>query len=333
MNLLEANNLSREFKVVETDPGFFNSVKSLIGINRKKIIRAVEDAAFNIEKGEIVGLIGPNGAGKSTIVKMAVGIIPPTSGEIKTFGLNPVDNRIEIARRYGAVFGQRSILAWNLSAKEVFESFASIYDLEPLEARRQIDFLIGHFELEKFITTPVRQLSLGQRVKCELAGALIHKPELLFLDEPTIGLDVVTKNHVREYINMINKEQGVTVLLTSHDMVDVERLCGRVLIIDKGKFVYNGPLDPLRESFAPERIMTLFLENAVAPSFNINGAEVVRVEGEKLVLKFNSKEKSSIEILEAVSAKCEVLDFSVTELPIDEVIARIYRTGFSGKNL
>ena len=333
MILLEAKKLTRHFKVVEKDPGIFNSVKSLFGINRKKIVRAVENADFSIEKGEVVGLIGPNGAGKSTIVKMAAGIIPPTSGEIKTFGLNPIDCRIKIARRYGAVFGQRSILAWMLSPREAFDSFASIYGLNPADAKKQIDFLIEYFELGSFITTPVRQLSLGQRVRCELAGALIHKPELLFLDEPTIGLDVVTKNHVREYIRLINKEQGVTVLLTSHDMVDVERLCGRVLIIDNGALVYNGPLDPLRENFAPERIMKIATNDTVPPSFRPEGAGVERIEGEKLIIKFDSRERNAMQVLESVSKHFEVIDFSLEELPIDEVIAKIYKTGFTGKNL
>ncbi|MCX5776407.1 MAG: ATP-binding cassette domain-containing protein [Candidatus Firestonebacteria bacterium] len=327
MNLVEAVGLNKSFTTREVSEGFYGALKGLFGFSKKKTHDAVKDFNFTIEKGEIVGLIGPNGAGKSTIVKMAAGIILPTSGSIKTFGLKPFKNRIKIAKKYGVVFGQRSNLWWNLPAIETFKAYLPIYGVDRKEGRKQIDYLAELLDIKDFINKPVRQLSLGQRMRCELASALIHKPELLFLDEPTIGLDVVSKQLVRKYIKKINEEQGVSVLLTSHDMLDVERLCERVMVIDKGLLAYYGPLDPLRDRFAPERYLEIDFETDPG-ELNVLQAERISKEGNILVFKFDSRKVSCMNILESLKGTCNILDFSVKELPIDEVIAKIYKKGF-----
>ncbi|MFH1075163.1 MAG: ATP-binding cassette domain-containing protein [Candidatus Firestonebacteria bacterium] len=326
MDMIEAKNITKHFKIREMKHGIFGAIKGLFN-NKKKLVKAVENFSFAVKAGEIVGLIGPNGAGKSTIVKMATGLILPTSGEIKVMGLEPFKYRIKIAYRYGVVFGQRSNLWWNLSPMESFYAIINIYGLNSTTGKRQIDYLVNVLDLKEFFTTPLRQLSLGQRMRCELASALIHEPELIFLDEPTIGLDVVSKSQVRNYIKRINKEKGVSILLTSHDMVDVERLCDRVIIIDKGRHVYNGQLEPLRQRFAPEKDILLELSKDPA-NLKISKGSIIYQEGARIKIRFDSKESTAMDILEEVSHSSEVLDFVVHELPIDEVIARIYQEGF-----
>ncbi len=325
-DVLTAEGLTRHFVVRESGPGIFGAIRGVFGGKEKKLVRAVEDVSFSIARGEILGLIGPNGAGKSTTVKMASGIIRPTSGEIRTLGLDPFRDRIAVARRYGVVFGQRSQLWWSLSAQETFSALAEVYELDPAEARKETAYLVEILEIGDFLATPARQLSLGQRVRCDIAASLIHRPELLFLDEPTVGLDVVGKSQVRDYIERYNRERGVSVLLTSHDMVDVERLSKRVLVIDKGTIVYEGSMEPLRKRFGPER--DLVLDLAAPPgTLDLACGEVADISGARVVVRFDSRRHSSMEVLNEITAAHEVVDFSVKELPIDEVVARLYRQG------
>ena len=324
--VLSAVDLTREFVVHKIRPGLFGAIRGLLGGREKKRVQAVDHISFSVGKGEIVGLIGPNGAGKSTTVKMASGILKPSAGSIRTFGLDPFQERIAVARRYGVVFGQRSQLWWSLSPRETFLALAEVYELDPTEARQETSYLIEALGLGDFLDTPVRLLSLGQRVRCDIAAALIHRPEFLFLDEPTVGLDVTAKAQVRSYIDYFNRDRGVSVLLTSHDMVDVERLCSRVLVIDNGRFLYEGPLEPLRERFAPERQLVLDLEEPVE-GLELRTAEVIGVNGLRVEIRFDRRTCRAMDVLGEVAANHTVVDFSVKELPIDEVIARLYQDG------
>jgi ABC-2 type transport system ATP-binding protein len=323
MDPLTATNLSRRFTVRESRPGFSGAVRGLFFGRTKRVKQAVDGMSFAIKPGEILGLIGPNGSGKSTIVKMATGLIQPSGGEIRTFGLDPFKHRIEVSRRYGVVFGQRTQLWYNLSARETFTALGSIYDIDARAAARQAEFLVETLQLRDFFTTPVRQLSLGQRVRCDIAAALLHKPELLFLDEPTIGVDILAKERLRTYIRQINAQSGVSVLLTSHEIVDIEQLSDRVIVIDKGKIAFEGQLDDLRRRFATERRLTLDFKSEPA-ALDLPSLQVLSRDGVRLVLCLPASSRIP-DILQMIPKEFEVVDLSVSETPMDEVIAHIYR--------
>ncbi|HYF52336.1 MAG TPA: ATP-binding cassette domain-containing protein [Planctomycetota bacterium] len=324
MSLLVAKNVVRQFEVYETKAGLAGAIAGLFQRRTPKIVRAVDDLSFSIEPGEVLGLIGANGAGKSTIVKMATGIIRPTSGSIELFGTDPFKHRIQAAQQYGVVFGQRSQLWWDLSPHETFRALISIYDLEEASASKQIAFLVDVLELKDFLNTPVRQLSLGQRVRCDIAAALIHEPRLIFLDEPTVGVDVLGKERLREHIRLINQERKVSVLLTSHEMADIERLCHRVIVIDKGRLAFSGALESLRETFGRERQMILELREAPG-DLSLSSGTVSKREGNKVTIVFEAGKQSAPEILAEVARQYEVLDFHIREMPIDQVISAMYQ--------
>ena len=328
MSLLVASHLTQHFTVYQSRPGLLGAMRALVGGRIKKVIHALEDFSFTLHAGEIVGLIGPNGAGKSTFVKLATGILPPTSGALQVFGLEPFRHRARIAQSYGVVFGQRSQLWWNLPAREAFQALARIYALDLAAAQVQIDYLTEVMDLKDFMATPVRQLSLGQRVRCDVAAALIHQPKLIFLDEPTVGVDVVAKERLRGFIRRVNQECGVTILLTSHDMVDIERLCQRVVVIDKGRLAYEGPLEALRKRITTERQLVLDLKGE-PERLRVSAGEVIQRDGARVVIRFDAQAHSAMEILAQVAETCEVSDFSIREMPIDQVIAQIYHQNAS----
>jgi ABC-2 type transport system ATP-binding protein len=251
----------------------------------RREVRAVDGISFRIEPGELVGYVGPNGAGKSTTVKMLTGILVPSGGRISVAGLDPSRRRIQLARRIGVVFGQRVQLWWDLPLRDSFELLRHIYRVPSDRWRANLDRFTEVLELEPFLETPVRQLSLGQRMRGELTAAMLHDPEILFLDEPTIGLDVVAKVRVREFLAEINREREVTVLLTTHDLADIERLCSRLLIIDHGRVIYDGTIERLIERYGEERTLVVDLEEP-APPLELDGARVVRVEGPRQWLRF-----------------------------------------------
>jgi ABC-2 type transport system ATP-binding protein len=321
--ILSIKNLCREFTVSEGQRGLSGAIKNLFRSSKKRTIRALDNVSFEIDKGEIVGLIGPNGAGKSTLVKAITGILPSTSGEIRMFGLDPFQNRIKIAAHYGVFFGHRTQLWWNLSARETFRALSCIYELDPKDYQKQFDYLVELLELHDFLSIPVRHLSLGQRVRCDIAAALLHKPKILLLDEPTIGVDVLNKEKLRSHLKHIHEKEQVSILLTSHDMVDIQRLCSRVLVIDKGKITYSGSLDELYKQFATSRLLSLDITGAPS-QIQLKRGKLIKQETNRLVIE-TSKQQSAMEVLNEVSSQCEILDFSVSEMPIDEVIARIYR--------
>lgn len=255
MNIIEVKNLNKTFRIKEKEKGIKGSVKSIIK-PKYKTIKAVNDISFTVEKGEILAFIGPNGAGKSTTIKMLTGILYPTSGEIMVNGINPAKQRKKLAYKIGTVFGQKEQLWTHLTPYDNFKFFGAIYDIPNNEVEDRIEELSRTFELEEFINTPVRNLSLGQRIRCEMVAALIHKPEILFLDEPTIGLDPVVKKNIRKLIRKMNKELGTTIFLTSHDVGDIEKLCKRVIIVNKGRIIMDDTMKNLKSDKPLEDIIT-----------------------------------------------------------------------------
>ena len=294
----------------------------------KRAVDAVLDVGFSVERGEMVGYLGPNGAGKSTTIKMLTGILAPTSGRIEVDGLVPLRDRVALARRIGVVFGQRSQLWWDLPLRDSFELLHHVYRTDRARHRANFDELATMLDVGGQLDTPVRQLSLGQRMKGELVAALLHEPSVLFLDEPTIGLDVVSKHAVREGLRRLVDDRGVTVLLTTHDLADVEQLCERVVIIDHGRVIYDGGLDALRARHGRERTLVVDLVEPHA-ALVVDGAEVVKVDGPRQWIRFDGAAVSAADVLAAVYRQADVRDLSVEETDIDEVVRRIY-TGDPG---
>jgi ABC-2 type transport system ATP-binding protein len=289
----------------------------------RRQVAAVDGIGFAIERGSIVGYLGPNGAGKSTTVKMLTGILVPSGGRISVAGLDPSRQRVELARRIGVVFGQRSQLWWDLPLRDSFDLLRHIYRVPPERHRANLDRFGQLLALGPFLDTPVRQLSLGQRMRGELTASLLHDPEIVFLDEPTIGLDVVAKAAVREFLGEVNRERGVTVLLTTHDLADIERLCSRLLIIDHGHLIWDGGIDELKREYGQERTLVVDLEEP-APPLEVEGARVVRIDGPRQWLAFRRDETSAAELIPAVAARARIIDVAIEETEIEEIVRRIY---------
>jgi ABC-2 type transport system ATP-binding protein len=308
----------------------FNVYRRVGRVRRARTaVDAVDGISFQIERGEMLGYVGPNGAGKSTTVKMLTGILVPTSGFVRVLELEPTRQRVELARRIGVVFGQRTQLWWDLPLRDSFELLRHIYRIPSERYDRNLATFSGVLELAPFIETPVRQLSLGQRMRGDLAAALLHDPEILFLDEPTIGLDIVAKARIRDFLADVNRERGVTVLLTTHDMDDIERLCKRMLIIDQGRVIYDGDLDTVKQRFGGESVLVVDLEEA-GPPIEVDGAKVTRVDGPRQWLTFRREDHSAADLVAAVASKVALRDLTLEEPAIEDVVRRIYERGISG---
>ncbi len=295
-------------------------------LRERTVVRAVSDVSFEIEAGSLVGYIGPNGAGKSTTVKMLTGILVPSSGRISVAGFEPSRQRIQLARRIGVMFGQRMQLWWDLPLIDSFELLRHIYKVPEDRYRANLVRFRELLDLDDFLQVPVRQLSLGQRVRGELTAAMLHDPEIVLLDEPTIGLDVVAKERVREFLTEINSERGVTVLLTTHDLDDIERLCSRLLVIDHGRLIYDGDLDMLKQRYGGERVLVVDLEEPREP-IEVDGARVLRVEGSRQWLAFRRDETSAARLTAAVTSLAPVRDLELHEPDIEDVVRKIYAEG------
>ncbi|MEV7185370.1 ATP-binding cassette domain-containing protein [Kitasatospora sp. NPDC093102] len=314
MALIELQDVRRSF-TVRARTGRFSRVK--------REVRAVDGLSFTVEAGECVGYIGPNGAGKSTTIKMLTGILVPSSGRLRVAGVDPARERVALARRIGVVFGQRTTLWWDLPLRDSFELARRIYRIPDAQYRENLDRCVELLDLGGLLDTPVRQLSLGQRMRGDLAAALLHDPQVLYLDEPTIGLDVVSKGKVREFLREVNRDRGTTVLLTTHDLTDIEQLCGRVMVIDHGRVVYDGGLEGLHTTGRSERTLVVDLAQELAHPVEVPGARVTRVEGPRQWLAFPAEE-SAAPIVAAVAARYPLVDLSVREPAIEDVIARMY---------
>jgi ABC-2 type transport system ATP-binding protein len=318
--LVEA--LAKSYRVAERAPGVAGALRGLLR-RRWREVQALVDLSFSLEAGELLALIGPNGAGKSTTVKILSGILRPSRGRVEVGGLVPYEDRLRHVARIGVVFGQRSQLWWDLPVLDGFDLLADIYRVAPGRYRQRRDELVAMLRLEPLLAQPVRQLSLGQRMRAEFAAALLHDPDILFLDEPTIGLDAPSKLAVRDFVRRLNREQNVTVLLTTHDMHDVEALAERVMVIGQGRLLADGSLDRLRAGVLAERRLWVDFAEA-APAFDMEGVEVRARTARSLELAFDPARIPAPKLIAAIAAEHAVDDIHVQEPAIEEVIARFY---------
>ncbi|MGW0007477.1 ABC transporter ATP-binding protein [Nocardia grenadensis] len=295
---------------------------------RREVVTAVDAMTFRVERGAAVGYIGANGAGKSTTIKMLTGILVPTSGSVRTCGLEPIRQRRELASRIGVVFGQRSQLWWDLPLRESFTILAAIHRLEPAAGQARTAELVDQLEMADTLDTPVRQLSLGQRMRAEVAAALLHSPELIILDEPTIGLDVLSKQRLREFLRAERAQRGTSLMLTTHDMGDIERLCDRVLVVDHGRLAYDGSLPGLGATVGAQRVLVVDLAVPAPALYGLAGADLVSVEAEGMRqrLAFDAETTTAAQLLAEVSARAEVRDLSIEEPDIEDIVRRLYET-------
>jgi ABC-2 type transport system ATP-binding protein len=316
MSLLEVRDLHRDF-VVRRPVGRLR--------REKRVVHAVDGITFSVAAGECVGYIGANGAGKSTTVKMLTGILVPTSGHVLVCGLEPVRQRRELARRIGVVFGQRSQLWWDLPLAESFRLLAAIHRLDPAARDVRLARCVELLDMEPFLRTPVRQLSLGQRMRGEVTAALLHSPELLLLDEPTVGLDVVSKESLRAFLAEERREAGTTILLTTHDLPDIERLSDRVVVVDNGRVVHAGPVEGLAAEVGVRRVLVVDLVAPAGPLDDVPGTRLVGVEAGGLRQRLEVTGDSAAAAVAAVSSRVELRDLTVAEPGIEEVVAKLYR--------
>jgi ABC-2 type transport system ATP-binding protein len=327
MALIEVNQVVKDYKINVRKKGLIGSLGSLIK-PEFKIKRAVNSINLTIEKGEMVGFIGPNGAGKSTTVKMLTGILVPTSGTINIGGLSPYKDRKKHASRIGVVFGQRTQLWWDLPVADTFDLLKYIYGIPEKIFKENLNLFNSLLGLEEFFMQPVRQLSLGQRMRADIAASLLHNPEIIFFDEPTIGLDVVAKEKIREFIRYINKEKGVTMLFTTHDMDDIEKTCQRMIIIDEGKIIYNGAVEQIKNKYGRDRILIVEFNE----KYNIPDIPGVQIESEtdnKKKFIFKKEEIQVSNLISELTRKYNILDLTIKEPEIESVVREIYEGGLS----
>ncbi len=323
MEAIRVEGLNKTFRTKVKAEGLRESARALLRPTWRDIA-AVRDICFTVEPGEVLAFIGPNGAGKSTTIKMLTGILHPTSGSIDVLGYNPQRDRAKLSYHIGTVFGQKSQLWFHLPPMDSFRLLASIYDLKPAQYQDRLDMLIQRFELGSFLDQPVRKLSLGQRVRCEVAASLLHRPRVIFLDEPTIGLDVVVKQSIRQLITELNREEGVTIFLTSHDAGDIEQLCRRAMVIDHGTVVLDQPVKRLKYDYLNRKVIAVRYSDAMSlPS--IEGVQVAKAAGNAARLVVDTRTTNIDEVLQAISAAGAVADITISDPPMEEIIGEIFR--------
>ncbi len=333
-NMIYVENLRKEFRKIIKEPGVKGSIKALFKPN-KEIVQAVDGISFEVPKGEILGFIGPNGAGKSTVIKMLTGILMPTSGKCVINGQIPQKNRKNYVKEIGVVFGQRTQLWWDLALRETYSVLKEIYEVPDDKYQQRMAFLNEVLELDSFITSPVRTLSLGQRMRADIAAALLHSPKVLFLDEPTIGLDVVVKENIRNAIKKINEEEGTTVILTTHDLSDIELLCKRIVMIDKGKKVFDGEIGDLKHNFGNVRTFAFELVNASELSkldyrtkYRLSDDDItVQSDKNSVSVKFNADKVGVEDIIAYTLSKVHLNDMQIKDVDIEDIIKRLYKNG------
>jgi ABC-2 type transport system ATP-binding protein len=328
--IVATRDLRKVFRTRKRAPGTLGALRSFFSAQYEDRV-AVDDVSFALEPGELVGYIGPNGAGKSTTIKMLTGILVPTSGEVRVAGLVPWKQRKENARNIGVIFGQRSQLYWDLPLIESFELLRAIYGVPRDQYRRNLDEFIEILDMTSFLRTPVRQLSLGQRMRGDFAAALLHSPKIVYLDEPTIGLDVVAKEAIREFIARINVERGATIVLTTHDLADVERLCRRIVLIDHGNLIYDGDIERIKSEYG--RFRTLVVRfSAPIEHPHLDGALLAGVEGSVARFRFDRNLQRADLLVRQASERYRVEDVSLEEPDLESIIRRIYVEGYGGRS-
>jgi len=321
--MIEVEGLNKSFKVAKRSAGVGAAIKSLFN-PQYSTVKALEDISFKIEESEIVGYIGPNGAGKSTTIKIISGILVPDSGKCSILGHTPWKDRVNHVKNIGVVFGQRSQLWWDVPVIDSYNLLKDIYKIPYKDFKDNLDLLTETLDLSPILSTPVRQLSLGQRMRCEIGASLLHNPKILFLDEPTIGLDAVSKIAVRNFIKTINTEKKVTVILTTHDMNDIEALAERIILIGKGKILLDGTLTELKSRFATHKTLTVdFAESN--EDVSIEGTTILSKSKERLSLSVDLKRIKVSEVIGLLSNKLDIIDVSVDSRPIEEIIVDLYK--------
>ncbi|AJS61209.1 ABC transporter ATP-binding protein [Paenibacillus sp. IHBB 10380] len=330
--MIQVEGISKEYKQFKRSSGIIGSMKNLFS-REHTLLKAVNQISFSIEKGEAVGYLGPNGAGKSTMIKMLTGILVPTSGTVTVNNLVPHKHRKEIAKRVGIVFGQRSQLWWDLPVQDSFELHRRIYNLHDTDYRKNMNIFLELLNLKEFITQPVRQLSLGQRMRAEIGLALLHNPDILFLDEPTIGLDVIAKDNIRSFIKQMNREHKVSILLTTHDLKDIEEICPRMLIVNKGELIFDGTVDQLKSNLSPGKIITIEFESNPGDDVELENAELIADHGIRKTFKIDKGLDSAIDFVQSVSKRYPIKDFSLHDSDIEDIIRMYYRSLDNDNNI
>jgi len=323
MPSIEVNQLQKTFQSKRKAAGLSGSMRALFKPEYNSI-EAVRRLSFEMEAGELLGFIGPNGAGKSTTIKMLTGILHPTAGDAKVLGFVPWKDRQKLAYHIGTVFGQRPQLWYHLPAVDTFLLFGKIFEIDDRETKKRIAFLSEAFEIQDLLETPVRKLSLGQRMRCEVAASLLHRPKLILLDEPSIGLDVVAKQHIRDAIKLMAQEENVGVLLTSHDAGDLEALCRRVIIINHGQIVYEDKVSNLKRKFLTRKLVEVRYAEEVPADFSLEGVEILKVGHYGVKLRFDTTKTPVDMVMSHLSEAGELVDITVADPPLEEVIAKIY---------
>lgn len=348
MSIIEVETLAKTFKTRERAAGLTGSLRSFVAPHYR-LREAVKPISFSLEPGELLAFIGPNGAGKSTTIKMLTGILYPTSGMAHVLGLVPWQQRRKLSFHIASVYGQKSQLWYHLPPQDTFDLLARIYELDMAEYRKRRSFLVEVFDIEDYMRTPARKLSLGERMRCELAAALLHKPAVIFLDEPTIGLDVIAKQRIRDLLGQLHAEEGVTVFLTSHDAGDIEQVCRRAIVINHGEIILDAPVAKLKRDYLKVKTVDLLLEEpaekllktdsesgrqrlSVQSPTSIHeeiqdteGVQVLKAKGYGLKLAIDISRTSLEPIIAAVMQRCHILDMTISDPPMEEIIATIYR--------
>ncbi len=327
MSIIKVDNLSKTFKVKTKEEGLRGSVKSIFSPNFREI-KAVNNISFEVEKGEILAFIGPNGAGKSTTIKMMTGILYPSSGNIEVLGMNPSSERKELSYKIGTVFGQKSQLWFHLPPLDSFHLLGNIYEMDKVKLQKRIELLKEIFEIGDLMDIPVRKLSLGQRIRCEIAASILHEPEIIFLDEPTIGLDVVVKQKIRELILQLNKEEKTTIFLTSHDSGDIEQLCKRAIIINHGEVVLNETIKNLKHDYLNKKIIQIKYNEIVnLEDCNLN---IIKNKGNAIKVQVDTSKQDIEQVLTNLIKYGKVNDITISEPPLEEIISLIYQQNKEG---
>ncbi|RLE45350.1 ABC transporter [Candidatus Woesearchaeota archaeon] len=321
--IIHVKNLKKVYKTHTREPGVFSAVKSLF-FRKYKFIHALRGVSFDIGEGELVGFIGPNGAGKSTTIKALAGILYPSSGELEVLGFSPWKERVRYVKNIGVVFGQKTSLFWDLPPVDAFYLNKVLYDIPDNKFRSRLNFLIKTFDAEDIVKKPVRDLSLGERMKCEIINAVLHNPRIVFLDEPTIGLDVVAKDKFREFVLDVNKKFKTTFLVTTHDLQDIERLCKRVIIINHGLIVYDGDISKIKEKFLNYKFIKVKFIDKIK-SFKFKGCKIIERSDYELSLKLDVKQQPVKALINYLLVNFDVADIVVSDPPIEDVIQKVFR--------
>ena len=322
MNVIEVKNLNKEFKKRVKEKGFKGNIKNIFK-PKYKVKKAVNNISFSVEKGEVVAFIGPNGAGKSTTTKMLTGILYPSSGDVSVMGINPVRERKKLSYEIGTVFGQKEQLWVHLTPYDNFKFFGAIYDIPAKVVEKKIEDFNEIFELQDFINIPVRNLSLGQRIRCEIVASLIHEPKILFLDEPTIGLDPVVKENIRVLIKRLNKEKKTTIFLTSHDVGDIEKLCKRVIIVNDGKIVLDDTMENLKYHYLNKKIVEVKMKEQVNLD-DEDGIVILKDKGYNLKIEVDTTKRDISDVINLLDTD-KIIDINISNIPLENIISSIYK--------